>query len=354
MGDAAKRIEALLTAREQSGTDSGSVPTDELKDESAAKPVSGQETEAARAGDELAPEGGDGDEVTPEEDLEPTGDPKLPTGVALNPDTGELTIDPKTFVRKLKVDGQEVETTLDEMEKSFSFQAHNTRTAQKNAEERRSLETEKTAVREDRERYAKILPELESIIAAHADPYANVDWERLRADDPKAFAEHRAAYDLHRERLAKVKAERERIEQEQFEELRVADAAHAEEQHGVLMKAVPEWTDETKRTAELTEIAAWAKQQFGLGDEDLGQVNAAWHYVALRKAFLYDKLQQTADRAKQKVGSVRETAAPPARAAKPKTKTAVQRSLDTLRQTGKVRDAAAVLEARLNARQETT
>lgn len=338
-GDAAKRIEALLAAREDSGADSGTAdPAKPVVADPAPKGAEG----TAEEGSEPAPEG--------DEEGQQADGPVLPAGVTIDPETGELTIDPKKFTRKLKVDGQEVEQTLEEIEKSYSFQAHNTRTAQKNAEERRALETERVTLREDRERYAKILPQLEEIISQHVDPYANVDWERLRAEDPKAFAEHRAAYDLQRERLAKVKAERDRIEKEQAEEQQKVAVAYAESQRALLYEAIPDWTDDAKRTTELTDIARWAKQSLGLSDEDLGQVSTAWHYQVLRKAYLFDKLNQTADKAREKVAQVRATAAPPARAAAPKPKSATDRSLETLRQTGKVSDAAAALEARLNQR----
>jgi hypothetical protein len=319
--DAAQRIAALLS-QEDSGP--GSEPETPAKPEASDTPSSAEAEESA----------------TPAEESETPSEEPAET---------EITVDPKTFKRKLKVDGQEVEVTLEEMEKSYSFQAYNTRNAQKNAEERKAIEAERVAVRTDRERYAKILPQLEEIVTQQLDPYANVDWARLQAEDPNAFAQHRAAYDLQRERLAKIKAEQERITQEAQAEQQKEMSAYLEAERGRLLEAVPDWKDDAKRTAELTEIAREAKQAYGIGDEDLVGFTAAWQYLALRDAIKYRQLQKNTDLAKQKVAQVRKTAAPPAKAGAPKPKPATARSLETLKQSGKVQDAASALLARLEA-----
>jgi hypothetical protein len=67
---------------------------------------------------------------------------------------------PRVF--SVKVDGKEVEVTLDELQKGYSRTQDYTRKTQQIAEVRKQTEVELQAVRAEREQYAQLLSALES------------------------------------------------------------------------------------------------------------------------------------------------------------------------------------------------
>lgn len=211
---------------------------------------------------------------------------------------------------KVKVDGEEAEVPLDELLKGYSFSKHNTQTAQKLAAERKAFEAEQKEIRELTQQYRSVLPKLEEIAQKAVDEYAGVDWDAMRRDDPAAFAEHRAAYQIQQEKLASVKAEREgedaKLQKEQLEEF---NGYVAREQEALLSK-VPEWKDETKRVEELGKIAEFATKSLGFTPEDLAQTFDHRVIQGLRLAYLGSQVLANAEGAKRKVSEARKSAAP--------------------------------------------
>src|SRR5437762_4555427 len=96
---------------------------------------------------------------------------------------------------ELTVDGEPVLVDLDELKASYTMKAHNTRTAQALAAERRAFEAEAQTVQQDRQRYQQGLAELaQALEQLRGEP----DWNQLHkelADNPGEFLKRKAEWE---------------------------------------------------------------------------------------------------------------------------------------------------------------
>ena len=95
-------------------------------------------------------------------------------------------------LHKLKIDGKEIEVDDEELKRGYNLATYNTQRSQKLAEQEKALKAHEAALSAERARYAEMLPQLEQHIESQLDPYAGVDWERLRQEDP-AHKRHKVA-----------------------------------------------------------------------------------------------------------------------------------------------------------------
>jgi hypothetical protein len=250
---------------------------------------------------------------------------------------------------KVNVDGQESEVEEAELIRGYSREPSFTRKSQALAAERKSFEVESTGVRTERERYKTILPQLEGLVQQAVDQYKDVDWERLRAEDPAAFAEHRAAYQLQQERLAMVKSERETVDIKLAEEQAMARGQYQAQELVLLVETIPEWADTAKRDEDLDKIGAWARKSIGFKAEELKDLDDHRAYRVLRMAYLYSQLEANAKSAGRKVDQVKQAVAPGVK--KPEGSAdgkAFETARARLRKTGRVDDAATAIQAILD------
>jgi hypothetical protein len=196
----------------------------------------------------------------------------------------------------VKVNGEEVQVTLAELQKGYGFNKHNTQQAQANAAERKKIADEKAAfeaeaeaARAERQQLVKTLKELERI-AQEAEP-AEPDWERLRAEDPDNYRDTRDRWELYKERKAKLAKEREEAEKQVHADNEKKYAAYLAAQEEALLTAVPEWRDPTKMQEETTKMAQYATKSLGFHPDELRGVSDHRIMLLMRKAMLYDAAQ---------------------------------------------------------------
>lgn len=265
----------------------------------------------------------EGDE-SPDAEEQTEGDEEQPT--------------PQTF--KVRVDGKDVEVTLDELTKGYSRQQDYTRKTQDLSTTRKSWQdTEVKAVREERAQYAERLGLLhDAIERATQEP----DWNTLAAQDPELYAEYRPQWDAHQKRLQAIKAEQqkafEQIESDRAEQLREFALAERDK----LVAALPEWSDaETARKAK-GELQEYAKT-LGYSPEDLKSVYDHRLLLMLNKAMLYDRAQSNKAKLRKQVAQKIEqvkSVTPGSPTAQKRKVTERTRSLQRLAQTGRVNDGA--------------
>jgi hypothetical protein len=112
----------------------------------------------------------------------------------------------------VKVDGKEVEVTLDELQKGYSRLQDYTRKTQQVAEVRKQTEAELQAVRAEREQYAQLLSALEAQVQQASQP--NIDWDRLYAEDPIEWVRQREIMRENQEKAAAIKSEKQRLSEQ--------------------------------------------------------------------------------------------------------------------------------------------
>ena len=241
---------------------------------------------------------------------------------------------PQVFT--VKVDGKEVEVTLDELQKGYSRTQDYTRKTQQIAEARKQTEAELQAVRAEREQYAQLLGALQAQVQQAAQP--QVDWDRLYNEDPIEWVRQREVMRENQEKAAAIQSEQQRLAQlSQQEQAQQRQALLAQEQEA-LVAAIPEWKDAKKAQAEKAMLVQFG-QKVGFTPDELKSVIDHRAVVMLRKAALYDQMMSKRGQIKPVTNNGPRPAKPGA-AGRVSSNTEAMRAQQRLAKTGRVDDAA--------------
>lgn len=228
----------------------------------------------------------------------------------------------------VKVDGEEMDVSADDLVKSFQLE----RTAQKRlseaAEQRKSLEADRTVLEQEREKYAQGLAQLQAQLSQAGQEPTQEYWDKLYEEDPLEFVKQRENQ-RDREKAMQV------LQQEQMQLIQQRVA----EEKSKLVERIPEWRDDEVATREKAGLINFA-QRVGFTSDELSQVVDSRLVDVLRRAYLYDQLQQEKPVARKKVAKAPKMV----KGGKPKTSQDVasekkRKAFDRLKKTGS-KDAA--------------
>jgi hypothetical protein len=241
---------------------------------------------------------------------------------------------PQVFT--VKVDGKEVEVTLDELQKGYSRTQDYTRKTQQIAEARKQTDAELQEVRAEREQYAQLLGALQAQVQQAAQP--NIDWDRLYNEDPIEWVRQREVMRENQEKAAAIQSEQQRLAQlSQREQLQQREMLLAQEQEA-LVAAIPEWKDSKKAQAEKAMLVQFG-QKVGFTSDELKNVIDHRAVVMLRKAALYDQMMSKRGQIKPVTNNGPRPAKPGA-AGRVSSNTEAVRAQQRVAKTGRVDDAA--------------
>ena len=294
LGQAANALESLFDTPE----DSNEQPQGEVEQQ-----VQAEEAEA------------EPQEETPEEDAEAQEETEEP----------EQEEEPKYVV---KAAGEEKEVPLSELIKGYQLGADYTKKTTEVAEQRKAVEAERQAIEEAkyaRDSYAQRLQAIDQLLSSQ-QPRAE-DLQALKENDPIGYAVKVAELAEQKEQLAAVRAEQARIAQEAAK----------------LAQALPEFSDKVKGENLRKEIRNYGKE-LGFTDDELASVYDSRHVITLHKAMMYDKLQKAKPAVTKKVNQAPKMLQAGTGGNKVTESDVVRQQSNRLRQTGKIADAASVLE----------
>lgn len=241
---------------------------------------------------------------------------------------------PQVF--SVKVDGKEVEVTLDELQKGYSRTQDYTRKTQQIAEARKQTEVELQAVRAEREQYAQLLSALESQVQQVAQP--NIDWDRLYQEDPIEWVRQREVMRENQEKAAAIQSEQQRLSQLSQQEQAQFMQQKLQHEQEALLAAIPDWKDAKKAQAEKALLVEFG-QKIGFTPEELKSVVDHRAVLMLRKAALYDQMMSKRGNIKPVVNNGPRPAKPGA-AGRVSNTTESVRAQQRVAKTGRVDDAA--------------
>jgi hypothetical protein len=304
-------------------------PQEDNQEESKTQEPEVEETEGVEAEAE-AEQVDEGDE--PEVDAEDEADPE-------DEDDSEGE-EPEQPVYTIKVNGEEVEVSLEELQKGYSRTQDYTRKTQQLAELRKAAETETGAVRAERQQYSQLLEAMRAQVAA-SQPQ-EPDWDKLRKSDPIEFAAQWAEHERRHKQMGAIQAEQARLAEIQQHEQAQQLASIVEQERQVLEDAIPEWKEPETAKREKAELVEFGKR-LGFKTEELANITDHRAVVALRKAYLYDKLMAKKPQVKPAQRSA-PTLKPGSAAAAPKKNSDLVKAKQRLAKSGQVQDAAAAFE----------
>ena len=183
----------------------------------------------------------------------------------------------------VKVDGEEVEVPLSELQQGYSRNADYTKKTQALAEQRKEFD----ALHQDYAQRVNALNQFAYQLQQEPSiPEPDIDWERLQHADPvewlkqRQLAQDRANVRAQRsQQLEAVKQEQQALQQQQFNET-------LQKERELLNEVIPAWKEPEVAKKEKREIRDFAKKHYGLSDADLQ--NAYDHRLV---RILYDSFQ---------------------------------------------------------------
>ena len=218
-------------------------------------------------------------------------------------DEDELEEEPEVYA--VKVDGEELEVSLDELVKGYSRQSDYTRKTQELASQREEMAqlqqqwaNEITQAQAERQQYIDALGQFVQNSMAGLEQFGNVNWEQLREEDPIAFVTKKEEFRDAQERVRQAQAQQEVEYQKQQQEVARVRQLAVQEEHKKLVAAVPEWNEPEKRNQMASELSAYAVEQ-GFSKEELKQLIDHRSLIVLMKAQKYDALQKSDVKAKK-------------------------------------------------------
>jgi len=238
--------------------------------------------------------------------------------------------------RKLRIpkeDGTHEEVDEEEAVKGYMRREDYTRKRMAEAEREKEREAEFARVREERQRYAAALPEIEKALKPETP-----DWDKVRQESPEEFPAIYAAWQVAQHKFETVRAERERAEQQVLEDRRQQFAKVINDERAKLLEKAPE-------LKEPTTVKALGDYLRGVGftDEEIAGTSRHELLVMARKAQLYDEMAKNKPKIEQKVEQKIKPAKPGTPAStKPKV-SELERDANRLKKTGSVDDLAKVL-----------
>ena len=240
----------------------------------------------------------------------------------------------------VKVDGQEVEVTQEELVNGYSRQQDYTRKTQELSQQRKTIEQQQAELTQRDAIYSQLLPKMEAQLKGVLGE--EPDWQRLYEDDPVGYVREKQLWDEQKQKLEAVQAEQQRLQQESFAEQQKLIQQQVEEGQAKLLEVIPEWQNQEVASKEKAEIANYATNVLGYTQEEINSVYDWRALLGLRKAWLSDKIAETVKKKPTQKAPAR--VARPGTTNRPKRKAPVKKAKQKLAKTGKIQDAAKVFE----------
>lgn len=235
----------------------------------------------------------------------------------------------------VRVDGEEVQVTIDELLSGYSRTQDYTRKTMALADQRKSLETELDQIRQERAQLTQVLEQIDV-----QDQEQEPNWEALYQQDPQQWAVQREMWRTKQERKRALVEEKQRLLQAQESDKQRIVAQFVEQERGKLAEVLPQWRDEKVAKAEKAKVADYAKK-IGFTDQEIAQFYDHRAVTTLYKAMKFDELNGGKPKAKKQATPVAKAGAA---TTTPKARDAYRKSQQRLAKTGKVADAASAFK----------
>jgi hypothetical protein len=211
------------------------------------------------------------------------------------------------------------------------------------ANQRKNAEAENSAVREERAIYTQLLDQMRNQLESGMQN--EPDWVTLAENDPVGYNSQRASWEENKKKQDAVLAEQQRMLQQSQQEQMQNLQAQVQNEAQLLVNAIPEWQDPKKAANGRAELKQYAVTELGFSEDELNQIYDHRAVLAIRKAMLHDKTQESVK--KKPVVATKAKVARPGTSNVPVTPHKGKRLRQRLAKSGKMSDATKVFESML-------
>ena len=206
----------------------------------------------------------------------------------------------------VKVNGKEIDVTLEEALKGYQREADYTQKTQQLAEQRKEFEAEKSKIGELQTAYMNSLTQLGQDLDILSKQTKNQlgaepDWEKAyETMDAKEYTLLVQKWQQRKEDLQKIQTEQQRVAQEQQIEGEKIMRQHLTQQSDLMLQKLPQWKEASVRDKERAELIEYAKT-LGYTDEEVANASDHRAVVALYNSMKFEKLNSKTPEVKRKV-----------------------------------------------------
>lgn len=193
--------------------------------------------------------------------------------VAETADTGDT--EPTEAKYKVKIDGEELEVTLDELQKGYMMGKDYTRKTMSLAEQRKQVEAKVAEIDAN-------LEEAKSVIDLELDWFDSAEAKELRQYDPDEYLKRFEKIKGKADKFQKLKAKRE-------SEMTAMRQEQLKKEQELLRQKIPDWMDDTTVQREYPKLVESMKS-VGFDENELTGISDHRMMVLARKAMLYDQI----------------------------------------------------------------
>ena len=256
--------------------------------------------------------------------------------VAENEATQDINESSQEAAYTVKVDGSEMEVTLDELLRGYQREADYTRkTSELSLEKSRYNDMMQQSQSEINQKLSK-LTELTSAAQQELQTeYSNIDFEKLYEDDPVEASRLEHKMRKRAENLQRIQEETRNNQMNEFQK-------YIQEQQAKVATMIPDFSDPAKASKLKSDMRSYLSK-LGYNDKEISSVYDSRQVLLIKDAMAYDKLKKSNVKVTKKVAKAPKVVKP----GTTKTKAEVaakqrQEKLNHLKKTGGVRDAAKV------------
>ena len=243
---------------------------------------------------------------------------------------------------RVKLDGEDYEVTLDEMKSSYMRQQDYTKKTQAVAEQKKQLQAEHEAAKNERLQYQQNLENL--VQQQQASQPVEPDWDQLYEADPLQWMKQKEEFRSQKERNLELQQEQFRMRQQQDYEQQEQMKTHLSQQHQTLIDAIPEWQDQKVMQQEKAQIRDYAVNTLGYSSEEVSQVYDSRAVQALRHGMIASGLKGKGKVKLKPIAPAIRSISPGSAPEQPRKQTSVHKAKIRLAKSGKMSDAAEIFK----------
>ena len=258
----------------------------------------------------------------------------------------------ETALYTVRVNGEDVEVTEDELVRGYSRQSDYTKKTQELAEYRKQLDNgaqhlqnEIAQTQAARQQYVNTMSQAIESNFSIAKQFENTDWERLKMEDREEYLTKRDEYREVQDQIRDLQSKQRGAYEQQNREMQSQHQQLLQEEHAKMVQILPEWGEPDTQRAIAKSVGEFALSR-GYSQEELNQLVDHRSILVLMEAKAFadmqgKQLKARAKKVKNKPKVVRSSAK------KEKTdrgKAVRTKQMKRLQETGRVQDAAGLFE----------
>ena len=243
----------------------------------------------------------------------------------------------KPSLHRVKVNGQELEVSLDELKSGYSRDSDYRQKTHSLSLERKNLEEEKNVLRQTYDTKIKELDDLMQSANSFISQGSEVDLKAMYEEDPQAAAKLDFQMRQQREHLASLKQKSEAVKQQQYNQF-------LNEQKQLAEQAIPELANPQK-ASEIKVKMRDTLSNYGFNDQEIGSLADHRFLLVLKDAMEYRNLKNAKPIVQKKVVNAPKVVKSGTAKTESSKRSVIQSKLGRLKKSGKIQDAhSAILE----------